>query len=181
MVAKSKKASAPKQPAAAPEVATEVAAAPTAELIEPAVAKPVAAKSPVEKTTVDKAAVEEPTVAAAFFGYTGLPGFAEADVAAIARANAALVKGIEAMGQEVAGLAQQNMTQAVDAARALVGVRTIADLVAINRNLAQATLDSVVAKSARLSEIGIRVASEALVPLNEQVAVVFGRFTRPVL
>ena len=108
----------------------------------------------------------------------GYPDFADVgreNLAAVARANAALVKGFEELGQEVAGYAQYNLVSAVDAARALVGIKTIADLVALNRKVAQATVEGAIANSARLSEIGIRVATEALLPLQAQVAQNFGR------
>jgi Phasin protein len=164
MVAKPRKPKTTKQPSAAAALAVaEFASEPTTLEAKPAAANDAAPARPA------------PLYCAA------LPGFAAPDLAAIAHANAALVKGIEAAGREVAGFAQQNMTQAVDAARALVAVRTVADLVEINRNLAQATLDSVIAKSARLSEIGIRIATDAFGPLGEQLATALGRFARPVL
>lgn len=112
-------------------------------------------------------------------GYPDLAVLGRENLVAVARVNAALVKGFEELGQEVAGYAQHNLMSAVDTARALVGITTIADLVALNRRVAQTTLEGVLANSARLSEIGIRVATEALFPLNERVAQTFGRFGRP--
>jgi hypothetical protein len=175
LVAKVKKTRPAKRSAAAETSIAAVTAEPTVEPIVQSVATP---EPEVIALKTAKSAKTGKTAGVALFGFAGLPGFAEADVAAIAEANAALVKGFEAAGREVAGFAQQNMTQAVDAARALVGVRTVADLIEVNRNLAQATLDTAIAKSARLSEIGIRLATEALAPLGEQLAAALGRFAR---
>jgi phasin family protein len=111
-------------------------------------------------------------------GYADLAELSRENLAAVARANAALVKGFEEFGQEVAGYAQHNLVSAVDTARALVGIRTIADLVALNQKVAQATLEGALANSARLSEIGVRAATEALGPLKDRVAETFGRLAR---
>ena len=175
MVAKVKKTRPAKRSAAAETSTAAVTVQSAGEPIAESTASPeaeVIARKPASSARAGNAA------GVAVFGFAGLPGFAATDVAAIAEANAALVKGFEAAGREVAGFAQQNMTQAVDAARALVGVRTVADLVEINRNLAQATLETAIAKSARLSEIGIRLATDALAPLGEQLVAALGRFAR---
>jgi len=144
--------------------------------------EPVALPKPEPKPPAAKSAspaVPARTSRPAPAGYPDLAALGRENLAAVARANAALVKGFEELGQEVAGYAQHNLVSAVDTARALVGVRTIADLVALNRKVAQATLEGALANSARLSEIGIRVATEALGPLNDRVAQTFGRLARP--
>jgi hypothetical protein len=190
MVAKAKKSGSGKRSegSAAVAGAGDTAVRATAEAVSPTVEAPT-----VEAPTVEAPAVEAPAVEAAetpaaaskprraaqpVAGDLDL-AFGRDNVAAMVRANAALVRGFEEMGQEVAGFTRRNMTAAVDAARALVGVRTVADLVAINRSLAQSTLEGVIANSARLSEIGIRVATEAFGPLNDQLATTFGTFGRP--
>jgi phasin family protein len=163
---------------AEPVVMQEAIAA-VEETVPPA---PVAPRKPTSKPAIAKSAAPfapPRTNGHAPAGFPDLAALGRENLAAVARANAALVKGFEELGQEVAGYAQHSLASAVDAARALVGVRTITDLVALNRKLAQTTLEGALANSARLSEIGMRVATEALGPLNERVAQTFGRLGRP--
>jgi phasin family protein len=191
-----RKTTAGKKPSRTPVAAAkETMAAAKPAMAEPAVAQEAAAvqdethsdpvvhvKAEVKKPEPKKPEPKQPKAAPAIPAATGYPDLADLgreNLVAVARANAALVKGFEELGQEVAGYAQHNLVSAVDAARALVGIKTIADLVALNRKVAQETLEGALANSARLSEIGIRVATEALLPLNERVAQTFGRLGRP--
>lgn len=122
-----------------------------------------------------------PTVANGPFpaGCADIAAIGRDNLAAMARANAAFVKGVEEIGQEFSGYAQRSLANGMDMARALVGVRTVSDLVALNRTIAQTTIETALANSARLSEIGIRVANETLGPINECIALTFGRRGRP--
>jgi hypothetical protein len=166
---------------AAPEEApAALALAAPAPAVSPAETKPEPKKMAPQNSAAKKPErVSAPAISTAM-SYPDLAALGRENLVAVARANAALVKGFEELGQEVAGYAQHNLVSAIDAARALVGVTTISDLVALNRKVAQATLEGVLANSARLSEIGIRVATEALFPLNERVAQTFSRLGRPV-
>ncbi|MBV8650027.1 MAG: phasin family protein [Alphaproteobacteria bacterium] len=171
------------EPAVAQEAAPQAEA--PAEPVAETKAEPVVETKPEpKKTAPQKSAVKKPEpvsapAMSAAMSYPDLAALGRENLVAVARANAALVKGFEELGQEVAGYAQYNLVSAIDAARALVGVTTISDLVALNRKVAQATLEGALANSARLSEIGIRVATEALFPLNERVAQTFSRLGRP--
>jgi phasin family protein len=151
--------------------------------VQPIPAKPkVHAEPPAKaptKTAPEPTKARPPESNGSLATYPDLAALGRDNVAAMARANAALAKGMEELGQEVAGFAQHSLVSVVDAARALVGVRTIADLMALHRSVAQATLEGMMANSARMSEIGIRTATEALGPINERVAVAFERFGRP--
>jgi hypothetical protein len=101
------------------------------------------------------------------------------DLAAVVQANAAMAKGLEAIGQEVVGYAQYSLKSAVGAARAMIGARSLVDVIALNRDFTQTTLESFLAKSARLSEIGIRTASEAFAPLGERLVETRQKMGRP--
>ena len=141
---------------------------------------PATPKPPLSPAAMAKlVAMSMPAAADALPSFADVATLGRDSVAAVARANAALASGLEAIGQEMAGFAQASMTTAVNTARALVGVRTLADLVAVNRDLAQATIEGMMANSARLSEIGIKMASEAFAPLGERVAAGFGRIDKP--
>jgi hypothetical protein len=177
--AASHKSAAPAEAELATPVVAEIALAQEATAaVQDAVHSDPVEAAPAAKKVKPKPVVTAPAMKTAMT-YPALADLSRENLVAVARANAALVKGFEELGQEVADYAQQNLVSAVDTARALVGVTTIADLVALNRKVAQATLEGAIANSARLSEIGIRVATEALLPLQERVAQTFGRLSPP--
>ncbi len=105
--------------------------------------------------------------------------FGEANLAAVVRANTALIKGFEAIGEAVYAYAQSSLGSAVSTARAMIGARNLVDVVALNRDFAQTAFEGLLANSARLSEIGITATSEALKPLGERVAVTIEKMSRP--
>ena len=90
-----------------------------------------------------------------------------------------MAKGLEAIGQEVVGYAQDSLESAVSAARALIGARSLIDVIALNRDFTQTALESFLAKSARLSEIGIRTASEAFAALGQRLLGTRQKMGRP--
>jgi phasin family protein len=90
-----------------------------------------------------------------------------------------MAKGLEAIGQEVVGYAQDSLESAVSAARAMISARSLADVIALNRDFTQTALESFLAKSARLSEIGIRTASEAFAPLGQRLLGTRQKMGRP--
>ncbi len=106
-------------------------------------------------------------------------GFGQGNLAAVVHANAAMAKGLEAIGQEVVGYAQDSLESAVSAARAMIGARSLIDVIALNRDFTQTALESFLAKSARLSEIGIRMAGEAFAPLGQRLVETRQKMGRP--
>ena len=105
--------------------------------------------------------------------------FGEADVAALLRANTALIKGFEAIGEAIYAYARSSLGSAVSTARAMIEARNLVDVVTLNREFAQLTLEGLVTNSARLSEIGVTATSEAFKPLGERVAVTIEKLHRP--
>jgi phasin family protein len=108
-----------------------------------------------------------------------IAGFGQGNLAAVVHANAAMVKGFEEIGQEVFGYAQHSLESAVNAAQAMMGARSLVDVIALNRDFVQSALESFLTESARLSEIGIKTASEAFAPLGLRSAETQAKIDRP--
>jgi phasin family protein len=107
----------------------------------------------------------------------GIAQFGEGNLAAVVQANTALVKGFEAIGQEVFAYAQTALEGAIRTAQAMIGARTVVDVIALNREFAQSAIEGLLANSARVSEIGMRATSEAFAPLGERVTRTMARMT----
>lgn len=99
---------------------------------------------------------------AGFGGYDHLADLGRENLAAMLRANAAFSEGFEAIGKEMLGYARTSFESAAGAATALLGAKTLEDVVQLNTRFARVNLDHLIAHSAKLSEMGAKVASEAL-------------------
>ncbi len=83
-------------------------------------------------------------------------------VAAALRANRAIAEGLEAMGREMIDYTQTSLEAAAVAAKDLLRVRTFADLVRVNADFFKASLEDLAMRSARLSEVGAKLAQATL-------------------
>jgi hypothetical protein len=89
---------------------------------------------------------------------------------AFGEAQLALVRGMGEIAAEWAGIAQSGIAAGADAAVALLGARTIAEAVEIQAGLASRGFSAVIEGSAKLSEIGVKAASEASRPILSRLA-----------
>jgi len=83
----------------------------------------------------------------------------------LAETQAAFARGIEEAAAEVTGMARTGFTATADAAIALLGARTLAEIVEINAALSRRGVDAMFAGVARLSEIGLKAVAETSHPL----------------
>jgi len=86
-------------------------------------------------------------------------------MSAFAASQAAFVRGLEAMATEVAGLAHSGFAAVADSATAMLGAKTLADAIEVQAGLARRSVDAAFDSSAKLSEIGVRLTTEASQPL----------------
>jgi Phasin protein len=92
-------------------------------------------------------------------------------IATLARSQAALARGLEALSAEMAGLALSGMDTAARTANKMLGIRTLSDAIEVNAGFTCTNLDALVGGSARLSELGIKLAAET----SEALFAQFGR------
>jgi phasin family protein len=125
-------------------------------------------KKPTNAVATTKQANGEAT-AALFAGYDQLADLGRENFAAVLRANAALSEGFEAIGKEVILYARRSFEQAAETATALLGAKTLEDVFQLNSEFAKANLERLIERSAKLSEMSVKVANEALAPLGGRV------------
>lgn len=114
---------------------------------------------------------EPPPPAALHLESSPLPAAGDDDPwAAFAEVQSALARGFEAIATEIAGMTHSGIANTTNAALALIGARTLAEAVEINAGLAKRGVDAAIESSAKLSEIGLRTASEASQPLLSRLA-----------
>jgi phasin family protein len=117
--------------------------------------------------------------AALFAGYEELADLGRENMAAVMRANTALSSGLEAIGKEVILYARSSFEQAAETATALLGAKTFEDVFQLNSQFAKANIERMIEGSAKLSEMGIKLANEALAPLGGRVEATIHKLGRP--
>ena len=140
---------------------------------KPAVAAEFEAK-PAAKMANGEAA------AAMFVGYEQWTDVGRENFTAVLRANAALSEGLEALGKEVIQYARRSFEQVAETATALLGAKTFEDVVQLNSQFAKANLEGLIERSAKLSEMGVKVATEAMAPLGGRVEAAMHQLSKPI-
>jgi phasin family protein len=85
--------------------------------------------------------------------------------AAWTESSSALARGFEALATELTGMARSGIDATTDAAKAMIGAKTLAEAVEINASLARRSFDAVIEGAAKMSEIGVKAATEASRPV----------------
>lgn len=99
--------------------------------------------------------------------------------AALAQSRAALARGLEALSAEIAGLALSGMNELAGAATRLLSVKTLSDAIEVNAGFTRNSFDALVTGSAKLSELGVKLATETSQPLLNQLGRGWGKAVRP--
>jgi phasin family protein len=89
-------------------------------------------------------------------------------LAALMESQAAVARGLTALSAELALLAQGGIDAASRNAGDLLSAKTLADAIEINTGFARHSFEALLSGSARLSEIGVRLAAEASRPIIAQ-------------
>jgi hypothetical protein len=102
---------------------------------------------------------------------TDFLGHFEGDAAAaLAKSQAALARGLEALSAEMAGLALSGMDVLARTATKLLAIKTLSDAIDVNAGFTCSSLETLVGGSAKLSELGVKLAAETSQPLFGQLA-----------
>jgi phasin family protein len=149
---------------------------------EPASIKPVAREtvSPTRPPSVPPLQQKVTIMTAnAFKGYEDITSFGKDSFAAFVQANAVFTKGFEDFSKEVLSLTQASMENAVTAAKAMFAVKTLKDAIELSTTLTKTNIEKLVANSSKLAELGVKVTTEALAPINARVNVAVEKSLKP--
>ena len=146
---------------------------------EPTFQVPPAAEPKISVERLPEARSAEPETAAADVAPSPAPlSGASSPIAseaaggnAIAASRAAIEQGYRALSEELASFAGRAAETAAHTAIDLLAVRTWSDAIAVNRNFARASFDHWLDSSARISDIGVKLAVAAANPF----LLVYGR------
>lgn len=147
-----------------PEAATAEAATAEAATPEAATAEPAATTNP--EPLVDPKPLAAPAAAAeaARNASDRISAFGNNAMTAVAESQAAMARGFEAFAAAVNGFARANFAAAAESATALLAAKTLADAIQVQAGFARRSVDAAIDGSAKLSEISVRLTTEAARP-----------------
>jgi len=119
------------------------------------------------------------TASKLFKGYGNLADLNRDNIAAVIAANTALREGIEEIGKEVMGYARTSLESAAEAATALLAAKTLEDVLELQANYTKASLERLVTRTTKLSEMGVKLANETLAPLGSRVEATIQKLVKP--
>jgi phasin family protein len=122
----------------------------------------------------------EKATSVAFASYDEMTSFGKENIDAVVKSSTMLVKGMETVGKEVASYGQVSIEKSVSNAQALFGAKTLREFLELQAEIAKSSFDAWVEESAKLGELGAKLANEAFEPIHEQVTVAVEKMMKPV-
>lgn len=203
--AKRKTAEAAQKPAAPEAPAPLFAAVPAAEAVEriapfaEEAMKPVAAAVAAGQDTLEAVAKAGTQVASkgyeqavamtqeqverasstVFYGYDEVASLGKDNMDACVQCSALAAKGFEALGTEMLAFTQGAMQTGFSTAQALAAAKSLRELMDLQSAYSRSSFDSLVAESAKLTELSIAVTNEAMAPLQTRVTVTVEKLMKP--
>jgi phasin family protein len=102
-------------------------------------------------------------------GYGDFAAFQKEGFEALVKAGEILARGAEALGKEYFAFAQDAAEANGEAAKALLAAKSVKEVVELQSEFIRISLDKSVDESGKLSEMSLKIASEAFEPLQKQV------------
>jgi hypothetical protein len=89
--------------------------------------------------------------------------------AAFVQSQTAVARGLEALSAELTGLAFSRIDAAARTATDMLAVKTLSDAIEVNAGFARSSFEALFGGSAKLSELGAKLAAEASQPILTQL------------
>ncbi|MBT4489960.1 MAG: phasin family protein [Rhodospirillaceae bacterium] len=101
-------------------------------------------------------------------GYDDLAASGKEGIEAWSAASTAYGKGMEAIGSEMMGFAKQMLDSNVAATKAILGAKSLNEVMDLNSEYARGSFDGLMAQGTKVGELATKVAQEAAEPINAQ-------------
>jgi phasin family protein len=94
-------------------------------------------------------------------------------------ASTSMAKGYETIAKQVFAFNQKAAESSMAGAKALAGCKTVQEAVELHGDLARKSLDQWLSESTKISELSVKVANEAMTPLNAKMTDAVEKFVKP--
>jgi len=111
--------------------------------------------------------------------FDDLAAFNKGNFDAFVAASTAAAKGFETLSQQLIAYNQKAIENSVATAKALLGCKTMQDVVEVHSDLTRKGFDEWLAEGTKLSELTVKVANQAAEPINSRLTEAVDRFMKP--
>jgi phasin family protein len=117
----------------------------------------------------------------AFRAYEDATVFHKQNVDAVVQSTTILAKGMETLSKAMMAYSQAQYDQGVTVAKAVMGVKSLRELVELQTEYARTSFDAMVAEATKVSEISVKVANEAIEPISARINATVEKLAKPSL
>ena len=107
-----------------------------------------------------------PTV---FGNYEDLSQSGKDNVEAVVKSTQILAKAAEELSKAINTFTQSSIEMNMHAGQALLGIKSLQDLVEVQSELARNSMDHFIAESSKISDMTVKVANEAMEPIQTRI------------
>lgn len=100
-------------------------------------------------------------------------------VDAIVTAGNVAAKGFETLNAEVMAYTKGQVEEQISAAKAMMGVKTLQELIELQNDFAKSAFEAYTAHTTKLSEVATKVAQDTFAPINAQVQATVEKLVKP--
>lgn len=116
--------------------------------------------------------------AAAFQGYEDILQFSKDNIEALVKSSSIVARGMQDLSKSMVSIAQNAVEDSVATSKALIGARTLKEVIDLSSALVKSNFDKMVSESTRLGNLSRAVAEEALAPINNRVDAAVHKLTK---
>lgn len=110
----------------------------------------------------------EKASSAAFKNYDEASQINKANVDAVVQASSIAAKGVEQMNREFMNFAQARLEANMNLAKKMFGAKTLREFFDAQTDFARQNFDTMMAESAKMTELSVKVSNEAMEPIQTQ-------------
>ena len=114
--------------------------------------------------------------AVAFKNYEDLLQFGKENVEAVVKSGSIVARGVQDLSHTLVVLAQASIDEQVAASKALIGAKSLKEIIDLSSTMAKTNFDKLMAEGSKLTQISTKLAEEALVPLSSRMSAAVERF-----
>ena len=114
-----------------------------------------------------------------FKGYDDVASLGKDSVDAYVESTTVFAKGVEALSKELMGFTQSAVEANVANAKALFSAKTLSEVIDLQTGYSRSSFDSLVAESAKLTELSMALASDTVEPLQLRLNATVEKMMKP--
>ncbi len=121
----------------------------------------------------------EKTSKAVFKGYGDFSAFGQEYLDAMVKSGGIFAEGFETLGKEWAAFARASFEDNVATTKAVLGAKSLHEMVELQTRYTRKNIDQTLAETSKLAEFSVKVANEALAPIQARVNLAVEKMIKP--